>query len=503
MLIVQLDGRIVFASQCACTLLGYPTVHELLSCRIEDLVPERFRDAHVGHRLRFSAQKRSRPIDGAVELLARRRDGSELPVEISLSSVVYQGETLTITTLRDVTARKRIQNELLRERRAADEARQIAESACETAQRANQAKSRFLSTASHDLRQPLQSLALLNGALRRLAGEQIAQEALAQQEQAIESMSRLLNALLDISKLESGAIKPEITDFNVAGLFEELRVEFGNLAVNRGLALEVHSCEATVRTDASLLGQILRNLVSNAIHYTHRGRVILRGLALPGKVRLEVADTGIGIHADHIPHIFDEFYQVEGNRGGKRHGYGLGLSIVSRITKLLDLKLEVHSKPGEGSCFQLNVPVGAADPVYGPAPGSSVEMDEPRAPNGSLRVLLVEDDAGVRAATYLLLKTAGYEVVPAASCAEALECLKTQQPIHILITDFHLGPECTGADIIYSLRQELGLTLPAILMSGDTSTALRRLAHDAQLNIVSKPIQADQLLALMLKLLER
>jgi signal transduction histidine kinase len=141
----------------------------------------------------------------------------------------------------------------------------------EEADRANQGKSRFLATASHDLRQPLQTLALLNGALRRFDTDSECAEALAQQEQAIGAMSRLLNALLDISKLESGAIKPEPTDFKVASVFEELRADFASVAANKGLRLEVVSCQECAHSDPSLVEQILRNLVSNAVKYTRAG----------------------------------------------------------------------------------------------------------------------------------------------------------------------------------------------------------------------------------------
>jgi len=147
--------------------------------------------------------------------------------------------------------------------RAEDE--EIVRAARDAANRANQAKSRFLATASHDLRQPLQTLALLNGTLRRISTTAMGNEVLAQQEQAIGGMSRLLNALLDISKLESGAIKPDPTDFAVSALFEELRQEFADLASNKGLTLEVTPCDDSVHSDPSLVGQILRNLVSNAI----------------------------------------------------------------------------------------------------------------------------------------------------------------------------------------------------------------------------------------------
>ena len=183
----------------------------------------------------------------------------------------------------------------------------------DAADRANLAKGRFLATASHDLRQPVQTLALLNGTLRRCVDSAEAVEAVAQQERAIEAMSRLLSALLDISKLESGAIRPDPSDFAVKAMFEELRDEFAGIASYKGLGFRVMPCkeEDSVRSDRSLVGQVLRNLISNALKYTREGWIALRCLhQAPHLLRLEVLDTGIGIPADQLRYIYDEFYQV-------------------------------------------------------------------------------------------------------------------------------------------------------------------------------------------------
>src|SRR6185437_6509367 len=183
------------------------------------------------------------------------------------------------------------------------------------ADRANQAKSRFLATASHDFRQPVQALSFLNGSLRRMPLPEDAVEAVAQQERSILGMARLLDALLDISKLESGAIKPQIQDFEVAAALEELRTEFASLARDKGLRLEIVNSARSINSDPMLVGQILRNLVSNAIRYTREGSVYLRCREDGPSVRIEVQDTGIGIALEHLPYIFDEFYQVKGGRG--------------------------------------------------------------------------------------------------------------------------------------------------------------------------------------------
>ena len=296
MLIVDAEGMIRFANRQVFAFFGY-TREEILGVPVETLIPQRFRQRHLAHRGDYMTHMRVRPMGQNLELYGLRRDASEFPVEISLSPVADNDPPLIVVAIRDASERQRVQRELIAARSVAEEAR-------ESADRANQSKSRFLATASHDLRQPLQALALLNGTLRRTVNDPLLTEALAQQEQAIGAMSRLLNALLDISKLESGSVRPEITDFSVARIFQEMRREFASLAARKGLTLEVDATDACIRSDASLVEQVLRNLLSNAIKYTRTGTVALVcPLADESIVRLEVRDSGIGISADQIPLI--------------------------------------------------------------------------------------------------------------------------------------------------------------------------------------------------------
>jgi two-component system, sensor histidine kinase len=482
--ITDAAGSIVFANRQVTALFGYE-VADILGRKVEALLPERFRSRHLAHREGYADNPRMRPMGAGFELFALRRDGSEFPVEISLSPIRDGEHQLIAAALRDVTERKQIEAELVAAREAAD--------------RANLAKSRFLATASHDLRQPLQALSLLNGTLRRISRDAMLSEAFAQQDQAIGAMSRLLNALLDISKLEAGVIKPEVTDFTVAALFEELTNEFAQLAINKGLELRVEICADSIHSDPSLVEQILRNLLSNAIKYTRRGSVLLRCLHQPNFVDLEVLDTGIGISADQLPYIYDEFYQVGVAPDATRDGYGLGLSIVSRLVKLLDLTLDVRSEPGKGSSFSLKLPASAGS--------AAVESQRQQAPPASTRqdlarrVLLVEDDAGVRSATRMLLGAEGFEVSTAASIPEALQLAADPDPFDLLITDLHLGAGATGVDLVAALRARYGAQLKSILVSGDTSLAVKSLQPDRYLRIASKPLRAEQLLFLVTELL--
>jgi PAS domain S-box-containing protein len=502
MIIIDQRGLILFANRQVSALFGYEH-DEVIGQPIERLMPDRFRHRHVAHRDEYIKTLSVRAMGSGLDLYARRRDGTEFPVEISLSPIKDGDQVLVAAAIRDTTDRIRARLELIatreaaeRAREAADQAREIAVVAREAADRANQGKSRFLATASHDLRQPLQTLALLNGSLRRSVGEPDALEAIAQQELAIGAMSRLLNALLDISKLESGAIKPEPADFQVAELFEELRNEFASIAAKKGLELEVEPSGDCVHSDPSLVEQILRNLLSNAIKYTRQGRVRLRCLHERDRlVRIEVIDTGIGIPPDQLPYICDEFYQVGVPTNSTRDGYGLGLSIVQRLVALLDVEFDVQSEVGKGSAFSLVLPASFAQ-VAQPEPRVSAQRKS-QFPPAKQHILLVEDDRGVRDATRLLLKVEGYRVTAVATLAEALQTAQVDPAIDLLLTDYHLGSGETGTQVITALREVLNRSVSAVLMTGDTSSAMREISLDSNIRIASKPIKAEELLGLL------
>ncbi len=492
MLIIDHAGIIQYANQQVSSLFGYAHA-EVVGQSVERLMPDRFRTQHIAHRQHYSGVRR--PMGQGLELIGRRADGTEFPVEISLGPVESPGQSLVAAAIRDVTDRKRAEAELKVARHTADRALETATEARESADRANQSKSRFLATASHDLRQPLQTLALLNGTLRRIVSNRDAAEVLAQQEQAIGAMSRLLNALLDISKLESGAIKLEPCDFKVAALLEELHREFAGIAASKGLKLQVAAAEQYVYSDRSLVERILKNLVSNAIKYTRQGQVSLRCVSEAASVRVEILDTGIGIPSDQIAYIYDEFYQVGVPANSSREGYGLGLSIVKRLVRLLNLRLDVTSEVGKGSVFSLSLQPGTSGPAAAPADTSrdvprELRTDRPR-------VLLVEDDRSVRDATRMLLKVEGYDVTAVASLAEALRNVNEQGTPDLLITDYHLQGGESGTQVIAQVRENSGVLVKAVLITGDTSTAVKELPPDSKLRVISKPVNAEELLNLM------
>lgn len=485
MIIIDSSGTIRFANHQVSELFGYSTA-EVVGAKVEILLPERYRGRHVGHRDGYSNNVRVRPMGAGLDLFGMRKDGVEFPLEISLSPVSEGGEPLVAAAIRDVTERKRVEQTLNDTRREAE--------------LANLAKSRFLATASHDLRQPLQTLGLLNGALRRTVRDEDCLDMLAQQEQALDAMSRLLNALLDISKLESGAIKAEPTDFCMASLLDEMRRDFAGVATSKGLRFTVDATNSRVHSDPALVGQVLRNLISNALKYTQQGAVELRCESRGENARIEVRDTGVGIAAGQQALIFGEFYQIGVSPNSTREGYGLGLSIVQRIARLLDLHIDVQSEPGRGSTFAFELP-GAVDGDASPDADASGLADGVALGSGAQRILLVEDDAGVRNAMRILFRIEGFQVSTAATAGDAVELLEAQETFDLIITDYHLDGGHTGTEVIAAARRVLGDSLRAILVTGDTSSAVREVASNANLRITSKPINSRELLGLVRELL--
>ncbi len=309
MVIVDAGGRIAFVNAGTEAMFRYSR-SALVGEPIEMLLPERFRGRHRDYLDGYYLEPRRRPMGPGLELCGLRADGTEFPVEISLSPVATDHGTFVTSAIRDVSDRKHIERKLI-------EAREFAE-------QANRAKSQFLAAASHDLRQPLQTLRLLSSVLSRaVPRDSRAATAVANQSEALRLMGDLLDALLDISKLEAGAIQPDVTDCSVRRIFARLRAEFAALAEAKGLKLVIDDCDSFVRSDPTLLSQIIQNLLGNAIRYTQRGWVRLRCLAQSTCVRIEVLDSGIGIPPEELELIFDEFYQRrEAHPGAVPEGVG-------------------------------------------------------------------------------------------------------------------------------------------------------------------------------------
>jgi CheY-like chemotaxis protein/anti-sigma regulatory factor (Ser/Thr protein kinase) len=302
----------------------------------------------------------------------------------------------------------------------------------------------------------------------------------------LDSMAKLLNALLDISKLEAGMVKPDISDCAVQEIFDELRVEFEGQAETKGVELVIDPCQDVARSDPRLLAQILENFISNAIRYTHEGLVRLRCHHRKAFIQLDVLDTGLGISPDEIGSIFDEFHQANSS-ASRPDGLGLGLSIVKRTADLLGCHVEVQSKPGEGSVFSVFVPKGELEMI--PEPATLTGSDSILATG---LVLIVDDEPAVLDATSMLLKIEGFEVLIAASESEALECVSVRTP-DLIITDYHLREGRTGVEVIRAVREHVSVCVPVILVSGDTSDAI--VVSDLEsTSFLTKPVNTDKLM---------
>lgn len=369
----------------------------------------------------------------------------------------------------------------------------------DAAEQAYHAKARFLAAASHDLRQPMQALTIFHELLRNEAQTTRGGDLLANAQQAADAMGMLLETFLDISKLDAKVIKPACRAFSVQALFAEMEREFAPIAELKGLRLNVHPCSASIVSDPVLLGQVLRNLLANAIRYTPSGRVLIGCRRREDQLAIAVLDTGIGIAADEHTAIFGEFYQVGNEARDRRQGLGLGLAIVDRIVHLLDHPLTLRSEPGRGSCFVVTVPLAAG-------PAQAQPESEPVRGLGSFagrRIAVIDDDEAIRTGMEDLLRAWGCEVTVAGSIAECLRLVDSGQvPIDGLISDMGLPDPDNGIDAIAAFRRLYGPTLPALLVTGDTSTAALQAAKAEGLIMLHKPIKPARLRAALTEAIE-
>ncbi len=462
--VVDARGAIVFANAQVARTFGYAP-SELRGQPVEVLLPERFRSGHIEHRALFALQPRPRAMGEGLNLFGQHKDGHEFPVEISLSPVQSEDGPLVVAAVRDATVRRDTEQGLIE---------------------ANRAKSRLLAAASHDLRQPVQTLTLLNQAGLRHAGpNQKLVDILRQQQRALDTISQLLASVLDVSKLDSGALKPTIEDCSIGEVLERLRSDFEPLADEKGIGLVVDATEEAGRTDPELLRRLLGNLLSNAIRYTQNGRVHLSCAGHGDGLAITVRDTGLGIPSDELQNIFDEFYQVD--RGSQRpEGLGLGLSIVKRLASLLGHKVEVESVVNRGTAFTVRLP--RVEPT------STVRetADSPGA-HAKGTILVVDDEKSVAHATSLLLELEGFDVLIASGKDEALERVASAVP-DVILSDYHLRGLETGADVVAAIRVRLRADVPAIFVTGDTSKVANADTRIGNATLLSKPTKVDELL---------
>jgi signal transduction histidine kinase/CheY-like chemotaxis protein len=379
----------------------------------------------------------------------------------------------------------------------------------EAAEEANVAKSRFLAVASHDLRQPLHALGLFVQALQESSIAAHERHLVGNIRRSVDAMEDLFDALLDISRLDAGIVRPRFETFGLATLFERLNFEFGPVAKQKGLSLSVMKTAVYSCSDPSLVERIVRNLIANAIRYTDRGGLLVGCRRQEGGLRIEVWDTGRGIPTDKHREIFREFAQLDATDSDPHKGLGLGLAIVERLAKLLDHDIRLRSIPGKGSVFSVAIPRGREEDVIA---NIAVEHTTAFDLTGVL-ILVIDSEPAVRQAMEALVGKWNGEIITAASGAQMKDKLPLVRRVpSLIISDYRprapatlgAGPTLAAIDM---LRGEFNTEIPAVLLTGDTG--IERSARDqevAGLPVLHKPLNPARLrtlIATMLRLDEQ
>lgn len=366
------------------------------------------------------------------------------------------------------------------------------------AEQASQEKTMFIAAASHDLRQPMNALRLFVSSLKTKNLPSDAQEPLNNIERSAKSLSDMLNAVLDISKFESGAAQPEKTNFPIQQIFSILIEEFTSMARNKGLQFKMVPSSYTVYTDPYMLERIIRNFLSNAYRYTDSGTILIGCRRHGEKIHIEVHDTGRGIDVNHSGKIFKEFFRAA-SIGGNGHptGLGLGLAIVDSLSRTLDHPVHVFSHRTTGSMFSVEVPLGQEDACQ--------QVFEPIAAMGLIdgELLIIDDDELSRGGLFSITSQWVQTVHVAASIKEAIAAIEDGEITpDAIISDYRLEHNDNGIKAIGAVRQVLNKTIPAALISGETGDEIYAIAEANDLPLLRKPIAPAQLRAAVMFLLK-
>ncbi|MHA6205351.1 ATP-binding protein [Dyella soli] len=363
---------------------------------------------------------------------------------------------------------------------------------------ASVAKARFLAAASHDLRQPLYALTLFSSSLAVDERDPVRLDRIAHIQECVEALDHLFSELLDLSRLETGAMQIEITEFPLDQVFEEVSRNFRMIAEQHGLRLIMRATNLWVRSDRTMLARILNNLVSNALRYTHEGGVlVVARRRLDDTVRVDVWDTGTGIAPEHQARVFDEFYRVECHStsehdSGPRRGLGLGLATVQRLAELLDTQVLLKSHLGRGSVFSFHLPEVPPQQVF------HASTDEAPLDVSGMRVLVIDDEPAILSGIRYLLRSWGCEVAVAEDRTQALLAAEDWPlPPDIVISDLRLRDGESGLDVLAALdqhyQQEGNMPFPRLLITGETRSDRLREIMAARIPVLYKPVSPEQL----------
>jgi PAS domain S-box-containing protein len=492
--VVDRDLRLVAWNRRYAELFGYPESLLRVGVPIADLVRYNLRNGWNAESIEEEVDKRLRHMHAGTPYVSERVFPDRGAVEDGVIEI--RGNPMPgggfVATFTDVTAFRHAEAELIRgnetlEQRVADRTARLDQARAD-AERANDAKSRFLAAIGHDLLQPLHAAQLFTDALvEQLPAD--AQRATAQQIRgALDSTGDLLSGLLDMSRLEAGGLVPQTRAFPLADVLEPLASEFGALAAARGLRFRYRATRAWVRTDPQLLRRVLQNFLANAVRYTERGGVLLGVRHDRGQLRIEVHDTGPGIPESQQLAIFEEFRRGEGAVG---QGLGLGLAIADRIARLLDAPLRMRSRIARGTVFSLTLASIAQQQQETTPVAAGLE---------GLRVLIVDNDPQALTALRAILES-WHCRVDAAADGEAAEALLASGADHALwLFDYHLDDGDTGVAVQTRLAERFGVR-PTLILSADDSGDVRRVALEHGLGLLPKPVKALALKSMLRRML--
>ncbi|NWG86823.1 MAG: response regulator, partial [Hydrogenophilaceae bacterium] len=365
------------------------------------------------------------------------------------------------------------------------------------AELANMAKSRFLASVSHDLRQPMHALGLFTELLNQQLSDAQQLAIVQRMQTSVTELEGMFNVLLDLSKLDAGAVQPNFRDFDLKPYLRRLWEEYSPQAEQKGIALKVRLASAGTHSDSMLLTRIMSNLIANAVHYTQQGGVLVACRRRKDHWLLQVWDSGIGIAPENLPRIFEEYYQVGNPERNRRHGMGLGLAIVAKLARLLGHELQVHSRLGRGTVFSLKLPIAhlVAQPVAAAMAGPVVGFS-------GQRILVIDDDPDVLDSMAALLANWGLRPLLAASLEAAWPVLEQLEAApDAVLSDFRLPGRIDGLVTIERLRERYGASLPAALISGDTAPENVARMNASGLAILHKPVAPAKLHELLAGLL--
>jgi len=356
---------------------------------------------------------------------------------------------------------------------------------------ARQAQTRFVAAASHDLRQPLHALGLYLAALKSHVNTTQGQKILDSSCRSTEALNQLLNSMLDLSKLDAGVVDVKLAHVSLQQLFKRLQQTFEPKAAARQLQLSIDGGNTFALTDPVLFERIVSNLISNALDYTEKGRVSVTAHTNGERIDVFVKDTGMGIPLDEQHAVFDEYYQLNNPERDRTKGLGLGLSIVKRLTNLLEIGLKLESRPGKGSRFSLSVAKGSADKAH------TDQTINPSAESTNLHglsILVIDDENDVRDGMHTLLQQFRCDVVTVDSIESALTHIGTHQWVpELIVADYRLRNDQKGDSAIMSVREEVNEDVPAMIVTGDTSPARLREATASGFVLLHKPVIAKEL----------